>query len=129
MRKNNRFFPENSPIFALRIMQFGSKISHEEPDKPAPTPENPAFPDFLEMKSYLFLHAPTHSPGCPTEAVCTEKVSYIPLSGICGIFGGPPTSFGSLLSGSIQSQRGRGTVGTSGRDLLAQLDAEGAGAE
>jgi hypothetical protein len=55
MRTNNTLFPGNRPIFGLQSSAIREQNLREEPDRTAPTPENPAFPDFLEMKSYSLL--------------------------------------------------------------------------
>jgi hypothetical protein len=68
MRMNNTI-PENRPIFEVRIVQFGSKISVKNQIKQLPLPRIPLFPIFMVVNSYSFICACSRSYGVHRSGV------------------------------------------------------------
>jgi hypothetical protein len=109
MRTNNTFVPENTLIFKLQNSAIREQNLHEEPDKTAPTPENPAFPDFLEMKSYFVLACSQTLPAVSAEAgVYRKGLIYPAFRDLRDIRGAPPALWRSTFGGVIIRPEGEG---------------------
>jgi|ERR1019366_3159767 hypothetical protein len=94
MRTNQRLNSRRRTDFQVQNSAIREQNLQEEPDKTASHSRESRFSRFLgDEVLFCSCMLPKHSPRCPQKRFVQNKVSYIPLSGICGIFGGPPPAF------------------------------------